>query len=93
MTTGASLEALQWLTFVQEHDSRLINKNGERVKLHHKFYRGEKTYGSWTVDGFAVVDEKLFFFEYLGCFFHKGCRNPECKQYRYDFLNQNLLKF
>ena len=38
MAPGCSLEALQWLTFVQENDSRLMNSTGDRVKLQHKSY-------------------------------------------------------
>ena len=76
MAPGCSFEALQWLTFIQENDHRLVNKSGKRVKLQHKYFRGEKRVDEWDVDGYAEVDGQKYFYEYLGCFFHKGC--PKC---------------
>lgn len=81
MAPGCSLQALQWLTWVQENDKRLKSKSGERVKLQHKYFRGEKRFGEWDVDGYAEVDGQKYFYEFLGCYFHAGCRNSICKQY------------
>ena len=81
MAPGCSLEALQWLTFVQENDDRLLNSTGERLKLHHKYWRGEYRVGEWTVDGYCKVEGKELFFEYLGCFFHPGCKNSSCENF------------
>ena len=79
MAPGMSLEALQWLTWIQENDERLVNNNGKRVQLHHSYFRGEKRIKDWFVDGFAEVDRRKLFYEYLGCYFHKGCKNSECQ--------------
>ena len=84
MTNGASLKALQWLVFVQENDSRLMNGNNERVRLEHKFFRGEKRILEWDIDGFAEVDGKKLFYEFLGCWHHVGCQNFNCKYYSPD---------
>lgn len=79
MFTGVdpnTLNPFKWLTYVQENDLRLINKSGNREKLHHKYFRGEKSIAGWEVDGYAKVDGKAFIFEFNGCFHHKGC--PHC---------------
>ena len=81
MAPGCSLSALQWLIYVQENDARLINKSGVRVKLEHKYYRGEKSFSGWDIDGYAEVDGVKLFYEFLGCFFHKGCKNENCRHY------------
>ena len=96
MTTGASLNALQWLIFIQENDEKLINNKNERVALEHKFYRGEKRFKGWDIDGFAEVDGNLLFYEFLGCYHHKGC--PYCgnageKDERFDRKKAELQKF
>lgn len=81
MAPGCSLPALQWLVHVQENDIRLNEESGRRVTLQHKYFRGEKSFAGWDIDGFAEVDDKLLFYEFLGCFFHKGCSNSMCKYY------------
>ena len=81
MAPGCSLQSLQWLTFLQENDSRLINAAGERVQLEHKFFRGEKRIDNWYVDGYACVDGKELFYEFLGCYFHRGCKNSRCSNF------------
>ena len=87
MSTGASLKALQWLIYIQENDDNLINKNGERIQLEHKFFRGEKRISGWDIDGFAQVDDRMIFYEFLGCFHHKGCEdcgNPNDVDERFE---------
>ena len=77
MTYGCSFAALQWLTFIDENSPALNSSDGSRVRLEHAFFRGEKVEGPWTIDGYAEVDERKFYFEFLGCHFHDGC--PKCK--------------
>ena len=92
MAPGCSLAAVQWLTWVQENDKRLKSKSGNRVKLHHKYFRGETEISGWEVDGFADVDGKLYFYEFLGCYFHKGCRNSKCQQYSPDEVDERFQR-
>ena len=84
MAHGCSLGALQWLTYIQENDPRLVNNMNERVQVEHKYFRGEKRFLDWEVDGFAQVDGENFWFEYLGCWHHVGCKNPNCKHFSPD---------
>ena len=81
MAPGCSLPALQWLVHLEQDDPRLINSSGERVKIEHKFFRGEKRIMNWFVDGYAKVDDKMLFFEFLGCYFHRGCKNHLCNNF------------
>ena len=59
----------------------MIQKCGSRVKLEHKYFRGEHRFGDWSVDGFADVDGQKYFYEFLGCYFHPGCKNSECQNF------------
>ena len=71
MSYGNSLGAVQWLYFIQDTSDLLVDKNGVRVQLQHQYYRGEKNYNGFLVDGYACVDGAHVFFEYLGCWYHK----------------------
>ena len=81
MSPGASLEGLQWILYEQNTNDLLIQKNGERLQLAHKYYRGEKEIGGYTCDGYALINNVHHFWEYLGCFFHKNCPNIGCPFY------------
>lgn len=81
MAPGCSLSSLQWLTWIQENDDQLVDSTGNRIKLQHKYFRGEKRFGDWDIDGYAEVDGRKLFYEFLGCYFHPGCKNPDCHQY------------
>ncbi len=81
MTTGTSLESLQWLIHTEEFDTRLTSSSGERVKLQHAYFRGEHSEGPYKIDGFAIVDDKKYFWEFLGCYYHPDCPN-DCKATR-----------
>ena len=70
MTQGASLEGLQWLLFENEKSPHLILENGARAKIQHKFFRGEKKFAGFEIDGFAEISGVKYFWEYLGCWFH-----------------------
>ena len=72
------MAALQWLLFMQDTCPDLSNRNGDRVKLQHQYFRGEHQIGQFTVDGFANVDGNNIYFEFLGCHWHSGC--PHCSR-------------
>ena len=76
MKSGTSFKALQWLTYVEETHPILTDQHGERIKLQHAYYRGEKDFNGWFADGYANVDGEHFFFEFLGDHWHAGC--PDC---------------
>jgi len=65
-----SLEAIQWLSFLEETCDDLVCADGTRVMIDHKYARGEKIVGEWEVDGYARVDGENIFFEYNGCYWH-----------------------
>ena len=95
MASGCSLEALQWLIYIEQTDSRLTNSAGERIKIEHKYYRGEKKINDWDIDGYAEVDGTKFFYEFLGCYFHKGCPScgrPEDRDERFERKKMDLEK-
>ena len=92
MAPGCSLEALQWLTFIQETDSRLINSKGERLQVQHKYFRGEHREGQWDVDGFCQNGHKKYFYEFLGCYFHPGCKNSECQNFDPTGVDETFKK-
>lgn len=82
MSTGNSIVALQWLTFIDEFSDLLTQTDGTRVPLQHQYFRGEHSVIDWTIDGYAKVDEVEHFFEFLGCYHHSCC--PECKPGQVD---------
>ena len=92
MAPGCSLEALQWLTYMQEHESRFLNSKGERMQMQHKYFRGEHRIGDWEVDGYCEVDGHRYFLEYLGCFFHAGCSNIDCDQFDPHGVDENFSR-
>ena len=53
----------------------LIDDNGDVVQMEHAYYRGEKEYDGFKLDGYACVDNENIFYEFLGCRFH-NC--PSC---------------
>ena len=75
MASGNSMQALQWLSYVDEYDPRLQSSNGQRVKLQHQYYRGEHEIGGFKIDGYAEVDGEKLFYEFLGCWFHDNCEH------------------
>ena len=79
MAPGMSLGQLQWLLFIQETDQRLIKSDGEKAVLHHYYYRQEFNFHGYDIDGYAFVDGRHIFYEFLGCYWHRGCQ--KCKKY------------
>lgn len=79
MAKGCSLEALQWLMYEQELNPILQLGSGEHISLEHAYFRGEKQFGAYTIDGYAEIDGKHVFWEYLGCYFHKNCPFVGCQ--------------
>ena len=82
MAPGMSLGQLQWLLYTQQTDSRLVQDDGEVATLQHYYYRQEFNFHGYDVDGYAYVDGKHIFYEYLGCYWHRGCRH--CNKYPGD---------
>lgn len=79
MVPGVSYSQIQWLLFIDAKDQRLLNNDGTRAKLHHAYYRDEFNFHGYKVDGYAKVNNQNIFFEFLGCYWHKGCTN--CNRY------------
>ena len=76
MARGCSLPAVQWLFYVQESCTDLIQGDGKRATLEHMYYRGEHELNGFTIDGYACVDGRHIFYEFLGDYFHPNC--PHC---------------
>ena len=76
-----SLEAIEWLNFMESH----ISSDGSRVVIHHKMNTGEKSFvdtfidpetqetktRTFKPDGYAFINGIHNYFEYDGCHFHK----------------------
>ena len=93
MTSGTSFKAMQWLTYMETTSDLLVNRNGDRVKMEHAYYRGEKNFHGWLIDGYAEVDDRHIFFEYLGDYYHAGCSkcNPDrAKDWTWEKKRQHL---
>ena len=73
MSYGNSLSALQWISWMEQKCPDLVNSEGERVPVQHQYFRGEMEYANFTIDGYALVDSKHVFFEFLGDAWHAGC--------------------
>ena len=67
MMDGGSLGQIQWLYAVQESDFVLDN-NGSRVQIEHAYFRGEKSFGGFTFDGYFEKNGIKFFLEFNGKF-------------------------
>ena len=78
MSYGNSLSAIQWLLYMQNECDDLISESGNRVKIMHQYYRGEHSVDKYTIDGYALVNDKHVYFEFLGDEFHQGC--PYCNR-------------
>ena len=94
MSYSNSIGAIQWLLYQQETCPDLIQSNGSRVKIEHQFFRGEHEFLDFKIDGYAKVDGKNIFFEYLGCFFHNcpkcnDCNKPDNWELKKRALKQN----
>ena len=62
---NASLEALQWLMWMEATFSKAL---GRPIVVEHAYHRGEKTFGKWKVDGYACIEGMHYFMEYNGKF-------------------------
>ena len=71
MAPGCSFEGLQWLIFENQTSPKLLSTNGSRVKIQHKYFQGEFEFMGYQIDGYAKVDGKMYFWEYLGCYWHE----------------------
>ena len=89
LTSGCSLEALQWISFMQQTCDDLVDADGNRAMVEHKYYRGEKSFKGKDIDGYALVGSKHVFLEYLGCYWHQ-CPIPGCKEPRRKDLEGDI---
>ena len=71
MAPNTSFPALQWLQYIQDYDTRLVNDDGSRSRVEHYYFRGEKVIDGLQVDGYALVTNngirKEIFYEFQGC--------------------------
>ena len=67
MMSGVSLGQLQWINYVQESDL-VLDDNGSRVQIEHAYFRGEKSLGGFTFDGYFEKNGIKFFLEFNGKF-------------------------
>ena len=79
MAPGVSYAQIQWLLFIDEKDERLVKEDGSRARLEHAYFRGEYDFHGYKIDGYAEVNGQKIFYEFLGCYWHKGCTN--CGRY------------
>ena len=79
MCQGSSFEELQFIMFLQYHDSRFDAADGRKVQIEHGYHRGQKKIAGYDVDGFAMVNGKPVIIEYNGCYFHQPCPHEGCK--------------
>nr|AAT47865.1 hypothetical protein 008-24 [Oikopleura dioica] len=54
----------------------LVDSSGHRHTLQHQYFRGEHEENGWKIDGYAEIDGKKIFWEFLGCYYHTSC--PSC---------------
>ena len=73
MAPGVSFSQIQWLLFIDANDEKLIKNDGTRACLEHAYYRTEFDFHGYKIDGYANVDGQNLFYEFLGCYWHKGC--------------------
>lgn len=69
-TQKVSLGSIEWLDFMS-NDDRLINKHGVYCPIVSAWGSREVKIGPYKVDGYALVDNLCYIFEYDGCTFHK----------------------
>ena len=71
-TKKISLGSVEWLDYMNKTDSRLVKKDGTRMQIISGWGSSEVRIGPYKVDGFSRNGDKIFIYEYDGCFFH-GC--------------------
>ena len=79
MAPGVSFGQIQWLLYIEETDRSLYQQDGSKAKLQHAYFQGEFDFHGYKVDGYANVDGRNIFWEFLGCYWHPGCKN--CNKY------------
>ena len=68
MTTNQiSIASLEWLDFMS-NDSRFVSQSGVRCMIQHGWNSNEKKIGNYLVDGYCVVDNKVYVLEFDGCY-------------------------
>ena len=69
-----SVGCIQWMDYIQNNFDALIDNEGNRIQIRHGWNGNEVRVGRYSVDGYAVVNNHTYIFEYDGCRFH------ECKK-------------
>ena len=72
MTQGVSRSELEWLMWLQ-NEPFCVDKKGERQRITHAFYQGQKKVNGKPVDGWLEKDGKIYLLEFYGCRWHPDC--------------------
>ena len=73
MAKGQSLIGLQWILYMQATYEPLHPADDMTIQLHHGYFQGEKSFGGYSIDAYACINNEHHFFEFLGCYIHPGC--------------------
>ena len=65
MTTQMSFPQIQWIQYLETTDI-CLDENNKRHRIEHGYYRGEFEFEEIKPDGYLFIDEKHYFFEFLG---------------------------
>ena len=65
MASQMSLGQIQWIQYLETTDI-CVDRNGVRHRIEHGYYRGEFEYDQIKPDGYLFIDDKHYFFEFLG---------------------------
>ena len=62
----------------------MVDRNGVRHRITHGWNSKEVQVGQYYCDGYAVVDDRKFVFEYNGCAYHSCSRCQQVRVYKND---------
>ena len=65
MISQVSFVQIQWILTMQETDI-CLDRNGNRVQIAHAYHQNEIVMNGHKPDGYANVDGRHIFFEFLG---------------------------
>ena len=72
IAADTSYEALLFLEYFAKTSPLLVDSKGVRQPLIYAYNGTEKLIENWRIDGYAFVDGRHIFIEFLGCHWH-GC--------------------
>ena len=92
-----SLASIQWLDYVQNTSDLVVDRTGRRCRIFSGWNSNERKIGPYYVDGYCEVDDKIYVFEFDGCYYHacevcEHCDDPERKRHaqrRERYLKMN----